>query len=66
MPTLAIISGHCYAGGLLLALCHDKRIVLNNPKVKVCLSEINLGMAFIVANTRLLRATLKPQTNRHM
>jgi enoyl-CoA hydratase/carnithine racemase len=42
VPTMAVINGHAYAGGLILALAHDYRIMKQNSGV-LCLSEINIG-----------------------
>ena len=44
-PTMCVINGHAFAGGLLMALAHDFRIMNASPKPKLCLSEINLGLA---------------------
>ena len=44
MPTMAVINGHAYAGGVIFSLCHDFRI-MKSTKAKVCISEINLGMS---------------------
>ena len=30
VPTLCLMNGHSYAGGLFLALCHDFRIITTN------------------------------------
>ena len=43
VPTLAVVNGHAYAGGLLLAISHDFRIMQDAPKRKICLSELKLG-----------------------
>ena len=43
-PTLAIIDGACLGGGLELALCCDYRICTENPKTKIGLPEVNLGV----------------------
>ena len=42
-PTVAAVNGHCYAGGLMVAMAHDFRIQRNDFG-QMCLSEINLGM----------------------
>lgn len=42
MPTACIIEGHCYAGGVMFALCHDYKIIKAGSG-KICLSEINIG-----------------------
>ena len=45
-PTLAVFNGHAYAGGAILGFAHDKIIMTSNPKSKICLSEINVGLPF--------------------
>lgn len=42
MPTVAAINGHAYAGGWLLAIAHDYRI-MNSEKGYVCMTEIDIG-----------------------
>jgi enoyl-CoA hydratase/carnithine racemase len=34
VPTLAVLTGHCIAGGLFLAQVHDRVIMTSNPKFK--------------------------------
>ena len=43
MPTMAIVSGHAFAGGMLLALAHDFR-TMRSDKGFMCLSELNLDL----------------------
>ena len=43
-PTIACINGHCLAGGFMFAMSHDIRIISSNPKIKLGMTEINLGM----------------------
>lgn len=42
MPTIALLNGHTYAGGLFTALHHDYRI-LNPSKGFLCLNEVHFG-----------------------
>jgi len=42
MPTIALLNGHAFAGGLMLAMCHDYRI-MNPERGFVCLNELDLG-----------------------
>ena len=44
MTTVALINGHCFAGGAFFALVHDIRLMISNPRFKLCASEVNLGM----------------------
>jgi enoyl-CoA hydratase/carnithine racemase len=63
---MSVINGHAFAGGLLFALAHDFRIMTDNPKPKLCLSEINLGLSLPPSYAVLVQATLPPQTARTM
>ena len=42
LPSLCVIVGHAYAGGLIFSLMHDRRI-MKNKSGKLCLSEIHAG-----------------------
>ncbi len=43
-PTIAVINGFCMGGGLELALCCDYRIALDDPKTRLSLPEVRLGI----------------------
>ncbi|MCI0653363.1 MAG: 3-hydroxyacyl-CoA dehydrogenase NAD-binding domain-containing protein [Methylococcaceae bacterium] len=43
-PTLALINGFCLGGGLELALACNYRIALDDPKTRIGLPEIKLGI----------------------
>jgi enoyl-CoA hydratase len=45
-PTVACINGHAIAGGSVIALCCDWRVALPNPKTKIGLNEVALGLRF--------------------
>ncbi len=42
VPTLCLMNGNTYAGGLFFALCHDFRII--KTKGKICFTEILVGV----------------------
>ena len=65
VPTMALISGHCYAGGLMLAMAHDFRIMREGSGV-LCLSEINLGKTLPPAYDKILKWTMPIQSYRAM
>ena len=54
MPTVCVISGHAYAGGLIFALSHDFRI-MKAGSGKLCLSEISVGKALGPAYANLVK-----------
>lgn len=54
-PTLAVIDGACLGGGLELALCCDYRLATENPKTKIGLPEVNLGVLPGFGGTQRLR-----------
>ncbi len=43
-PTIAALNGHALGGGMELALCCHFRIMADNPKAKLGLTELNLGI----------------------
>ncbi len=54
IPTAAAISGHAVAGGMILALTCDYRIA-DNPKAKLGLNEIKLGVPIPYLTDLMLR-----------
>ena len=45
-PTVALVNGHAIAGGCVLTLACDHRVALANPKIKIGLNEVALGLRF--------------------
>jgi enoyl-CoA hydratase/carnithine racemase len=45
-PTVALVNGHAIAGGCVLALACDHRIATNNPKTRIGLNEVALGLRY--------------------
>ncbi|KAF1986866.1 ClpP/crotonase [Aulographum hederae CBS 113979] len=43
MPTIALLPGHAFAGGFMLAMFHDYRI-MSPTRGFLCLNEIDIGM----------------------
>ncbi len=43
LPTVGCLTGHCFAGGAILACSMDFRI-MKNEKARFCLPEVNYGM----------------------
>lgn len=57
-PTIAAVGGHAIAGGCLLALAADRRVVGRGARMG--LSEINLGVPVPAGCVRMLRSRLAP------
>ena len=58
-PTGAAIGGHAVAGGCLLALCCDLRIMATG-RPRIGLSELNLGVPVPAPSLEMLRRRLAP------
>ncbi|TQS38038.1 hypothetical protein Golomagni_01465 [Golovinomyces magnicellulatus] len=65
MPTVALINGHAFAGGLMLAMYHDYR-VMNPSKGFVCLNELDFGVSLQPAMSSIFRQKLRPEVYRMM
>ena len=65
MPTIAAINGHAFAGGFLLALAHDYR-VMNSEKGFGCMTEIDIGSPLTPGFTQLLNRKLPVHVAGHM
>jgi enoyl-CoA hydratase/carnithine racemase len=57
-PTVALVNGHAIAGGCVLALCCDRRVVTADPRVRIGLNEVALGLAFPPRTFAMVRAQL--------
>ncbi|RYP68101.1 hypothetical protein DL771_006843 [Monosporascus sp. 5C6A] len=65
MPTIALINGHCFAAGLMLAMHHDYR-VFTGPKGYMCLNEIEFGVPLMAPMSSIFRIKLAPQVYRQL
>jgi enoyl-CoA hydratase/carnithine racemase len=45
-PTVAFIDGHAIAGGAILALCCDRAVAVDEPKLRIGLNEVAIGVRF--------------------
>jgi len=62
-PVIAAINGGATAAGMIYALASDYRIVVDNPKVKVGMTEIKLGMSLSPAMGNVMRFGLDTDRN---
>ena len=65
LPTITLIEGHAFAGGLILSLCHDLRVIVDG-KHKICLSTMNMGFPIPSGYSDIIRSNLNPNTFRNL
>ena len=63
MATCAACNGHVFAGGAMLALAHDWR-VMREDRGFFCLPELDLGMPLPVGMRSLIKEKMDPQVFR--
>jgi len=57
IPTIAAINGHCFAGGMILSLCCDYRIMTDgsNRNAWMCMNEVHFGAPWMAPFAYLLK-----------
>jgi len=58
IPTIAAINGHCYAGGFMLSLACDYRVMTDGNKRNawLCMNEVHFGAVWPLSFAAILRA----------
>jgi enoyl-CoA hydratase len=64
-PLVAAVNGHAIAGGMVLALCADWRVVADVP-LQASLAEVKVGVTYPVAPLEIARRELAPTSARRM
>jgi enoyl-CoA hydratase/carnithine racemase len=57
-PTVALVNGHAIAGGCVLALCCDHRVMTADPRARIGLNEVAAGLVFPPRTLAMVRARL--------
>jgi enoyl-CoA hydratase/carnithine racemase len=62
-PIVSAVNGGATAAGMIVSMASDYNIVINNPKVKVGMTEIKLGMSLSPAMGNIMRFGLDTDKN---
>lgn len=66
MPTIALVNGHAFAGGLMTAMMHDYRI-MNPHRGFICINELEFGAPLPAPMASIFRQKVpNPNTYRNM
>ncbi len=57
-PMVACVNGHAIAGGCVIALCADVRVAADDPRIRIGLNEVALGLEFPPKIMKLARYRL--------
>jgi enoyl-CoA hydratase len=57
-PTVALVNGHAIAGGCVLALCCDHVVATADPRARIGLNEVAIGLVFPPKTLAMVRARL--------
>jgi enoyl-CoA hydratase/carnithine racemase len=62
-PVIAAINGHATAAGMIVSMACDYRIAINNPKTKIGMTEIKIGLSLTPAEGEIMRFGLDTDKN---
>jgi enoyl-CoA hydratase/carnithine racemase len=65
MPTISLLNGHAFAGGLMVSMYHDYRI-FNPAKGFLCLNELDFGVPLAPPMSSIFRQKCRPDTYRSL
>ncbi|KAK8018451.1 carnitinyl-CoA dehydratase [Apiospora marii] len=58
MPTVALVNGHCFAGGLMLAMHHDYRVFSGGDRGYLAVNELEFGAPLLPPMAGIFREKL--------
>lgn len=54
-PVITAVNGHATAAGMIVSMACDYRYILNNPKIKLGMTEIKIGLALSPAEVEIMK-----------
>lgn len=60
-PTVVCVSGHAIAGGCVITLCCDHRVMTTDERARIGLNEVALGLVFPPKIFRIVRHRVPPR-----
>src|SRR4051812_3418888 len=60
-PTVACVNGHAIAGGCVITLCCDHRVMTSDERVRIGLNEVALGLVFPPKIFRIVQSRVPPR-----
>ncbi len=60
-PTIACVAGHAIAGGCVITLCCDHRVMTSNERARIGLNEVPLGLIFPPKIFRIVSHRVPPR-----
>lgn len=59
-PTLALVNGHAVAGGCLLVQCCDVRVASDDPRIRIGMTGVAIGLTYPPFVTNVFRHRVPP------
>ncbi|KAI0443929.1 putative carnitinyl-CoA dehydratase [Xylaria telfairii] len=66
MPTVALLNGHAFAGGIFLAMHHDYRVFTGSGRGYVCVNELEFGAPLPPPLSSIVRIKTTPVVYRSL
>ncbi|KAI1821975.1 enoyl-CoA hydratase/isomerase [Xylaria intraflava] len=66
MPTVAMINGHAFAGGIMLAMHHDYRVFTDGGRGFACVNELEFGAPLPPPLSAIFRVKTTPSVYRSL
>lgn len=62
-PVIAAVNGHATAAGMIVSMAADYRMVVDNPKIKIGMTEIHIGLSITTIEAEIMKFGLDSDKN---